>query len=72
MTGAVLFMACANLTNLMLARGAIRRRELALRLALGASRGRLVSELLSESLLIALGSAVAGVFLARTLAARCS
>jgi predicted permease len=67
MTGAVLLMACANLTNLMLARGAVRRRELALRLALGASRGRLVSELLSESLIIAIGSAVAGAFLASTL-----
>jgi putative ABC transport system permease protein len=67
MTGFILLIACVNLTNLMLARGAIRRRELSLRLALGASRGRLLSQLLSESLLIAGVSAAAGIVVAHTL-----
>ena len=67
MTALVLLMACANLTNLMLARGAVRQRELSLRLALGASRARLISQLLSESLVLAAGSAVAGILLAHLL-----
>jgi putative ABC transport system permease protein len=67
MTGFVLLIACANLTNLMLARGAVRRRELSLRLALGASRGRLVSQLLCESIVIAGLSALAGALVARLL-----
>jgi putative ABC transport system permease protein len=67
MTGLVLLIACANLANLMITRGVVRSRELALRLALGASRARLISQLLSESLLIAAISAVAGLLLARVL-----